>query len=997
MGPVSLPVAGWLLDPLAPASPEHVPSLGPPTASAPVYLPGLDFFGSAGCCGDVTAGSSDPSNPNAPSYVFMLAPGSLNALSEFDAETLSLVRTLPLPFQVISDCHYRTDLSYYRGELYLLCDRGPKPVNPSLGINACNCRSDPWVYVLTVDGQVEHAFDLGSSMPPKSSYSKVAGGSGSNTVTGIDVAWGEIWVTGPMADAGTVSVDAFDAKTGAYKASTLLAVPDTPCTCTGGPLGVGNYRNYNEIAIAPEINGALLGHQLVKRGISPLDAFALPAVPNGGNTAVSTLGTDAVWGMHWLLEVGTDGYVNESQIVHNSLTSSLTGGLLDIGQYQLLPKRRWHPQQNDVSDPAYLNRDTRIDWIGPLAGWQDKWRDKWLRLDNQCTTYIVSDADIFLGNAYGRGERWYEPARGFVKADMYIDGQLKQTKTTNPDTFCIDTRDYSSGTHKIELRATVKDGAQEVTIANDKLRIDNAPPHGTLTDPGRYVRGTVTMQGTLADDHSGPESWQFEAVRPGGSSWETVCSGTTPDPVTNQTQCDWATNPWPEGTYQLRARLRDEALDNGAQIGNVDYTTPVRTTMVDNTPPALAHFAPALGQQGYELVSGVSTPIRWNQTDNLSGISNTTISYNSAPNGSCSGSWSTIGSSSATGDTSVDWDSIGVQPGLVCLQAVSTDNAGNPATYQWQAIVTPQRAPIGPAGSAAAPASYSYGYAGFQIANRGGTSWGTEGILIAPQFTPPGLVQQPDGSYQIQHTAVYANVGAPEANRSLQTGIINESRCPSQLPDSDPNKNRWRIYAELLDQIPGSPTYGSDWVGCVGVVPGGTTSPLYNYRTEVGAPGSGQAGAAAYWATYGGGGWSSDHPVTLESDPRSPNPPPNAIYDFYWMHPNPSGGGYSDSEVTGEVSNVGRRLDAMVMGAGYRGSPNAPGGSQTSAYTTPRWYADANGRESPDGTAAHITTPPDPNVPHTYDVTPWNAWWSSFCGFGPTSSYNQANGCFPGS
>jgi hypothetical protein len=125
-----------------------------------------------------------------------------------------------------------------------------------------------------------------------------------------------------------------------------------------------------------------------------------------------------------------------------------------------------------------------------------------------------------------------------------------------------------------DLRALVADAAGNTTASTVLAgrRIDNTGPAVALTDPGAYLRGSVTLNAT-ATDPVGVSSVVFERKSSGGSTWTTICTV-----AASPYSCAWTTTTLPDGVYDVRARATDS-------LGHVSYSTVAGRT-VDNTAPA---------------------------------------------------------------------------------------------------------------------------------------------------------------------------------------------------------------------------------------------------------------------------------------------------------------------------------------------------------------------------------------------------------------------------
>src|SRR3989339_1282746 len=101
---------------------------------------------------------------------------------------------------------------------------------------------------------------------------------------------------------------------------------------------------------------------------------------------------------------------------------------------------------------------------------------------------------------------------GVTSVAFYIDNILKNTDTTAPFAYSLDTTEYANGTHTIKLIAT--DTIAQTAVAQITVTIDNAvpppppppvdnPPQVALVVPSNnsVVSGIVTISGTANDDN----------------------------------------------------------------------------------------------------------------------------------------------------------------------------------------------------------------------------------------------------------------------------------------------------------------------------------------------------------------------------------------------------------------------------------------------------------------------------------------------------------------
>ena len=145
--------------------------------------------------------------------------------------------------------------------------------------------------------------------------------------------------------------------------------------------------------------------------------------------------------------------------------------------------------------------------------------------------------------------------------------------TTAPYSCSLATAAIPDGLY--DLRAFATDAAGNTTSSNvlANHRIDNTAPSVTVSDPGAYIRQTVTLTGTAGDAGSGVASVTVQRAPTGSSTWTTVCAGTS-----SPTNCTLNTTTLTDGGYDLRAIATDVA-------GNTTTSLLVANRVVDNTAP----------------------------------------------------------------------------------------------------------------------------------------------------------------------------------------------------------------------------------------------------------------------------------------------------------------------------------------------------------------------------------------------------------------------------
>jgi Bacterial Ig domain len=148
------------------------------------------------------------------------------------------------------------------------------------------------------------------------------------------------------------------------------------------------------------------------------------------------------------------------------------------------------------------------------------------------------------------------------------------TDTTSPYSCSFDTTLVTDGLYDFRALSTDNAGNGPTTSATVAgRRVDNTLPTANLTDPGTYLRQTVTLDATATDvGGSGVASVAFERSPAGAGTWTNICT----DP-TFPYSCSFDTTVAGDGIYDLRAVATDNA-------GNTNTSTVVNRT-VDNTAP----------------------------------------------------------------------------------------------------------------------------------------------------------------------------------------------------------------------------------------------------------------------------------------------------------------------------------------------------------------------------------------------------------------------------
>lgn len=169
------------------------------------------------------------------------------------------------------------------------------------------------------------------------------------------------------------------------------------------------------------------------------------------------------------------------------------------------------------------------------------------------------------------------PAGAGAWADVCAD-------TTSPYSCTLDTKTVPEGLYDFRAIATGNVARSTTSAVVASRRVDNTLPAVSLSDPGAYLRGAVTLTATASDGGgSGMASVAFQRSPAGASTWTTICTDTT-----SPYSCAWTTTGVADGQYDLRAIATDGA-------GNQTTSGAVTGRNVDNTAPTAADVQTANG------------------------------------------------------------------------------------------------------------------------------------------------------------------------------------------------------------------------------------------------------------------------------------------------------------------------------------------------------------------------------------------------------------------
>ena len=207
---------------------------------------------------------------------------------------------------------------------------------------------------------------------------------------------------------------------------------------------------------------------------------------------------------------------------------------------------------------------------------------------------------------------------------------------------------------KWDVRATATDGAGNTAAATTTDRVvDNTDPTVSVTDPGTYLGGTVTLASTTGDGAgSGVTKVDYVYRTSPSGTWTAACTATTAP-----YSCSWATPA--TGTYDLRATATDG-------VPRTATSAVVSARQVDNTLPNV----PTLTNPGTPLRGSVT--LTGSGSDANSGLAALRFEY--APNGTTSWSTACVATSPAT---TCSWDTTAAADGSYDVRVVAVDRAGN--------------------------------------------------------------------------------------------------------------------------------------------------------------------------------------------------------------------------------------------------------------------------------------------------------------------------------
>ena len=285
------------------------------------------------------------------------------------------------------------------------------------------------------------------------------------------------------------------------------------------------------------------------------------------------------------------------------------------------------------------------------------------------------------------------------------------TDSSSPYSCSYDTSGLADGQYDFRSLATDNAGNTATSTVYSGAIVDNTAPTVSVTDPGAYLKGTVTVDATAGDGAgSGILNVKIQRSPAGAGTWTDICTDTT-----SPYQCSWNTTGVTDGLYDLRA----VATDNISLSGTSSTVTNRR---VDNTAPTATMNDPGA------YLAGTTVSLTASASDGGSGVASVKIQRSPAG----AGTWTDV-CTDTTSPYSCSFDSTGVTDGLYDFRAISADNATNSTT---SSTVTNRRVDnTAPTAGLTDPGSP---LAGTKTLNATGTDGGSGVLNVTIQRAPTG-------------------------------------------------------------------------------------------------------------------------------------------------------------------------------------------------------------------------------------------------------------------
>jgi len=251
---------------------------------------------------------------------------------------------------------------------------------------------------------------------------------------------------------------------------------------------------------------------------------------------------------------------------------------------------------------------------------------------------------------------------GITQVELYLNGALFATDTTEPFSFAWDTTQSSNGTHTLQAMAydAVGNTGTSATVSvsvDNSVPNDTTPPSVSITSPanGATVSKVVKIKVSASDNG---QVQQVEVYVDGSLIGSADCTASSCSPTLN-----WNTNPKgvTDGTYILQAIAYD-AVGNTGTSATVSVTVN-KSGSTDPTLPSASITSPADGA----TVSGTIS-VDVSAADDV-GVTQVNLYLDGA-----------LLATDTTESFSFTWDTTQSSNGTHTLQAVAYDAAGNSGT-----------------------------------------------------------------------------------------------------------------------------------------------------------------------------------------------------------------------------------------------------------------------------------------------------------------------------
>jgi hypothetical protein len=224
--------------------------------------------------------------------------------------------------------------------------------------------------------------------------------------------------------------------------------------------------------------------------------------------------------------------------------------------------------------------------------------------------------------------------------------------TTSPYSCSFDTTALGDAVYDFRSVAADRAGNTTASATTANIRVDNLAPTVTMTDPGQYLRGTITA-GATASDGGGIANVKIEYRTSPAGTWTASCTDTT-----SPYSCSLNTTTLTDGLYDFRATATDNA-------GRVTVSSVVSSRRIDNTLPT----GVTLTNPGSPLKGTIGFTAAASDTGG-SGIATVAVQY---LNG---GTWTTVCTASSS-PYNCNGDTTTIPDGSYSFRSLATDAAGN--------------------------------------------------------------------------------------------------------------------------------------------------------------------------------------------------------------------------------------------------------------------------------------------------------------------------------